>query len=75
MPIFPHKERIILKIYRCPVCKGAYRAVGSERSTTCCVMHEPGTCCHYGEDPVTNEQIHKLEEVLRDNWQERQESY
>lgn len=43
---------------KCPGCGKWYVTDGSSRSrVSCCVVHAPGTCCHYGEIEVTAEGV------------------
>lgn len=42
MPYFPKVEE---RSYTCPGCGGRFFPLGF----SCCVLHPPGTCCHYGE--------------------------
>ena len=45
MPYFPKAEELQ---YLCPNCR-RYFYPGH---MSCCVMHEPGTCCHEYEQPA-----------------------
>jgi hypothetical protein len=38
--------------YKCPTCKKRYRAFG-DRNYSCCVLHQPGECCHAFEQRIT----------------------
>ena len=41
-PYFPHIQS---QEYTCQGCGRRFRKTG----LSCCVLHPPGTCCHYGE--------------------------
>ena len=41
-PYFPTEQE---QEYTCPNCGGRFRPTG----LSCCVLHAPGTCCHYGD--------------------------
>ncbi len=50
--------------YYCPNCKATYAV--PRVTVSCLVLHQPGSCCHYGErridgddlrDPITPEQL------------------
>lgn len=59
MAYFPHKSQ---RAYKCEGC-GRWFIKGN---VSCCVMHAPGTCCHYGDTPLPDlqqlgEQIQKVD--------------
>jgi hypothetical protein len=49
MPYFP-PESDADNEYWCPNCRMRYRVPRVRAS--CCVLHSPGSCCHYGETKV-----------------------
>ena len=59
--IIPQKEKS-LRIYTCPVCKGTYVETGM--AVSCCVLHSPGSCCHYGEAVVSAAQMVTIQHIL-----------
>ena len=40
------------KIFLCSKCGKNYRTPDYEVTTSCLVLHPPGTCCHYHETEV-----------------------
>lgn len=48
MPYFPLK--IEGSAYKCPAC-GQWFWSG-DATFSCCVLHEPGSCCHFGETKI-----------------------
>ena len=53
----------ILNIYQCDIC-GKYFLVQGENNTRCCVIHSPGSCCHYNEKELTIAQINRIENIV-----------
>jgi hypothetical protein len=49
----PVRDQQIVSIYRCGHCQGIYLAQDPNYRVSCAVNHLPGTCCHYGEKPVS----------------------
>ena len=47
MPFFP--ERPPWDIEWCPKCRAWFGYKGGGARVSCCVMHAPGDCCHYGQ--------------------------
>lgn len=46
MPYFPQQQETA---YKCQGCgQWYYRG-----NVSCCVLHTPGSCCHFGERPAT----------------------
>ena len=64
MAIIQQREVVLLHIYRCPVCKGVYQAMGIPLS--CTVNHAPGTCCHYMESTVPAAKLEAVIKVLEE---------
>lgn len=56
--IIPESEEIVLSIIYCPLCKNHYRQ--NLTSTSCCVLHAPGTCCHYGDILMPADRVKEL---------------
>lgn len=62
--IIPQHNTEELCIFRCPICKGLFRNNPKKANANCCVLHPPGSCCHYSDIPVTEDQLKGvLEEV------------
>lgn len=66
------------KAYLCSKCKTWYIRYAN---ISCCVLHGPGQCCHYGEHQATEEEIaavrdmspfvfngERLRWVVREGW-------
>ena len=51
MQIFPKQNPIVT----CPICKKTFRL----GNVNCCVLHAPGTCCHYGDIEVGSQEVQK----------------
>lgn len=46
MPYFPPDD-FVETVYHCQGCGGWFKTI--RNAVSCCVMHEPGTCCHFSE--------------------------
>jgi len=57
MALIPRRDEIILHIYRCANCNGQFRQQTGEIRVTCAVQHSPGSCCHYQEPEVNEDQL------------------
>ncbi len=57
MPYF--EDRGPTPPYWCRGCESWY----IQGNISCCVVHSPGQCCHYGEDRVS---ILKIENIRKD---------
>lgn len=55
MPYFPKKQKQETA-YKCAGC-GQWYLRGN---VSCCVLHAPGTCCHYGETPTLPPRTERL---------------
>lgn len=64
MIIQPSDEKLI-EIYRCGVCRHFFRR-GARMHVSCCVMHEPGTCCHYGDVILDEAQVLRIGKILEE---------
>lgn len=64
MAIMPMHNEMLIKIYRCPVCQKLWFVTPASRHTSCGVYHAPGSCCHYMERPVTEEELDKIQMIL-----------
>ena len=62
MAVFPNYERGVLDIYECPICGGIYRRGRGDMS--CCVLHGPGSCCHYSDIKVTQVELDKVRKIF-----------
>jgi hypothetical protein len=52
------------RLYKCAKCGNTYRSTTGSRTTSCCVIHPPGSCCHYMEELVIPES--ELQTVTED---------
>jgi len=62
--IIPKKEIVELCIFRCPMCDGLYRRNPKMENVSCCVLHPPGSCCHYSDIPVSEESLGEISAAL-----------
>ncbi len=65
MAIMSLREENILRIYRCPVCQGVYQAQLGPDFFNCAVNHPSGSCCHYEEIEVIEEQLVRIRKILK----------
>ena len=63
MAVIPLKGRNIT-IENCLVCGKWYESgaseVGVSYTVSCTVLHPPGSCCHFNERPLTEEQVTEI---------------
>ena len=64
MALIPEADETILMVYRCAACNGTYRLQPGPMQVSCTMAHPPGSCCHYAEPEVTEEQLTALTGVL-----------
>lgn len=64
MGLIPLTDETLIEIYRCGHCQKAYMAQVGQVRSLCGVDHAPGTCCHYGEHPVSEETLREVRELL-----------
>jgi len=62
--IIPQQNETLIHIYKCPVCSGVYSAQTGDNQTSCAVLHGPGDCCHYGEKPISENDIDAIYAIL-----------
>ena len=62
--IIPLISTLLFSIILCPICEGYYQSQSDGVGVTCAVLHSPGSCCHYGERPLTKEQVDKIKEIV-----------
>ncbi len=62
--IIPNVDVDEINIYRCPICKNYYRSQTGSVQMQCCVLHAPGTCCHFGETLITGKKLKTIKGVL-----------
>lgn len=62
--IFTARERVIMHLVHCPNCGGYFSEQTGQSRVSCCVMHSPGDCCHYGDRQLTSEEVAEILEVL-----------
>ncbi len=55
-------DRIVF--YHCSVCDENF-VVHEPKVMRCLVAHPPGTCCHFGEKPISEEEIRNLKVALK----------
>ena len=55
MPYFPKAEAPNVAPYWCPNCAAWYLPQCGPVQSSCCVLHSPGSCCHYGETKLVAE--------------------
>ena len=67
--IIHERNEVLYQIYRCPKCNDVYKAQTGAIRISCAVMHPPGSCCHYGEVSVTDEQLSAIHAVFNTNTQ------
>ena len=60
--LIPFKEETLLRVFRCPACGGVYRV--AREGVRCTAIHSPGSCCHYGDAKLTEEQAEQLLKVV-----------
>lgn len=61
---FEPSDTNLVDIYRCRGCSKVYhRQLGSVHMS-CAVAHGPGSCCHYGEKEVTDQQVADIKKLL-----------
>ena len=65
MAIIPLEDRVLIEIYRCPVCNKNWMETPKSRTFRCGVNHPPGTCCHYFEEEVSREQLGQIYQILK----------
>ena len=51
MPYFPLANEA--REYTCEGCHQRFRIPKGGVTTSCCVLHAPGTCCHFGEEQLS----------------------
>lgn len=54
----------VLEITHCNTCNKMYTPVKGMENVSCCVMHGEGSCCHYSEREVTEEQLTQVRTIL-----------
>lgn len=52
MTYFPPVKQERIQPSRCPGCGDWYVPTPGMENVSCCVMHPPGSCCHYSETRV-----------------------
>lgn len=57
--IIPQREQTI--IYYCPICRGHY--IPPPIPVSCCVVHAPGQCCHYGDRKLTKSEVVAIDRI------------
>ena len=57
MALIPKLDEVLLHIYRCANCGIRFRKQVAPLVLSCLVQHAPGSCCHYMENEVTDEQL------------------
>jgi hypothetical protein len=63
--IIPEREGTILHIVQCPKCEEFYKKPRRPAVTVACgTMHNPGDCCHYGEQKITKETVNRVLEFF-----------
>ncbi len=62
MSIFPQCEETIIEIFECPICTNIY--IRGNSNVICCVMHAPGTCCHYTDKKIDKDKLNKIQDVI-----------
>lgn len=62
--IIQEKERVLVRIIYCPICKKYYNAPDDEVKKGCIRFHARGTCCHYGDYRVTKEDAFNIYHLL-----------
>jgi len=64
MVVFSIHKTDYLRIFKCPVCGELFRNNPFMVGMLCCVMHSPGSCCHYSDIKVTNGQLTSIKELF-----------
>ena len=54
------KERVLVRIIYCPICKKYYNAPDNEVKKGCTKFHAGGTCCHYGDYLLTRKEAFNI---------------
>ncbi len=57
---------LVAQVYTCPTCKELYAGQTGQTTYTCAAVHSPGTCCHYAERAVTQDQADRIAAILRE---------
>lgn len=58
--IIPEKEKVLVRIIYCPICKKYYNARDDELKKGCIRFHARGTCCHYGDYELTKKEAFNI---------------
>jgi len=64
MALIPQSDETLLHIYRCSNCGIRFRKQVAPLVLFCLVQHSPGSCCHYMESEVTDEQLEAVLKVM-----------
>jgi len=62
--ITPYRDEVLIKIYRCPICEAIWLAQTGLVQISCAVPHPPGTCCHFGEKPLSQRELEAIQAIL-----------
>ena len=60
--IVPVRDETLHDVFRCGICGKTF--VRGSPNVSCCVLHAPGTCCHYTDRAISPDTVKKLNDVL-----------
>lgn len=62
---FEREDSTLVNIYRCRGCSKLYHRQLGPTYVSCAVMHGAGSCCHYGELSITEQQVADIRAILK----------
>lgn len=66
MTIKQFTEETIIKIFKCSVCGNCYYENPAKMNLSCCVIHSPGSCCHYSDLAISEGNIKQIKRFLEE---------
>lgn len=60
------RNKELVRIYKCPICGGIFQSQMGDTMVSCCVLHPPGTCCHFAERAIASDVLDKILALIKD---------
>jgi hypothetical protein len=58
------RDEDLLHLYRCGRCSKVFSGQVGRSRISCLVPHPPGSCCHYGERELNEQELARIAEAL-----------